>query len=109
MTPLCQKMINDMKLRRFAPKTQQAYVSAVSGVAKYFGRSPDMLSENDVQHYLLYLMDDRKLSWSTCNIVISGLKFLYDVTLGNPSMTLSIPPRRKEKHCAIAPILSEAN
>jgi len=96
MTPLRQKMINDMKLRNFSPKTQYAYVSAVSGLAQYFNCSPDMLSNENVQAYLLHLIEGRKLSWSSCNIIISGLRFFYKVTLCKQSMNLAFPPRKKK-------------
>ena len=48
MTPLRQKMINDMKLRRFSSSTQQLYIHAVEGLAKYYSRSPDSISEEEV-------------------------------------------------------------
>lgn len=96
MRPLRQKMINDMKLRNFSPKTQYAYMSAVSGLAQYFNCSPDMLSNENVQAYLLHLIEGRKLSWSSCNIIISGLRFFYNVTLCKQSMNLAFPPRKKK-------------
>jgi len=71
MTPLRKKMIDDMKLRGFSPRTQDSYIDAVAGLAKFFYRSPDKLSKENVQAYLLYLMEDRELSWSACNIPVS--------------------------------------
>ena len=47
MKPLRQKMIDDMKLRRFAPNTQEAYVSAVAGLAKYYKQSPDLIEKGE--------------------------------------------------------------
>lgn len=96
MTLLRQKMINDMKLRGFSPKTQYAYVSAVAGLAQYFNCSPDMLNNEKIQAYLLHLIEGRKLSWSSCNIIISGLRFFYNVTLCKQSMNLAFPPRKKK-------------
>lgn len=101
MTPLRQKMINNMKVRGFAPNTQEAYLSAVAGLAKFFNRSPDTLNEEDVQRYLLHLMEDRKFSWSTCNVVVSALRFFYDLTIGNHSMALAIPPRKMRKQLPV--------
>ena len=75
MKPLRQKMINDMKLWRFAANTQEAYMSAVAGLAKYYNQSPNLLDKGKIQAYLLHLMDERKLSWGTCNVVVSGLRF----------------------------------
>jgi site-specific recombinase XerD len=96
MTPLRQKMINDMKLRRFSPSTQKSYVSAVAGLANYFNTSPDKLKKEDVQTYLLYLMEERKLSWSTCNLAASALRFFYAVTIADHSMRFAIPPRKNK-------------
>jgi site-specific recombinase XerD len=89
-------MINDMKLRNFSPKTQQAYLGAVAGLAKHFKRSPGELTGEQIQAYLLYLMEERKLTWSSCNVAVCGLRFFYDVTLGDSTASLSIPPRKKE-------------
>jgi len=92
-----QKMINEMKLRRFAPSTQEAYVSAVAGLAKYHNQSPDLLDKEKIQAYLLHLMDERRLSWSTCNVVVCGIRFFYLQTMGIDSMRLGIPPMRAQK------------
>jgi len=97
MTPLRQKMINDMKLRRFSTSTQQAYEDAVAGLAKFFNQAPDRLNEENVQAYLLHLMEKRKLSWSSCNVAVSGLRFFYGKTLGRHSMCLAIPPAKQKK------------
>jgi integrase/recombinase XerD len=96
MTPLRQKMINDMKLRRFAPSTQEAYVSAVADLAKYYNQSPDLLDKEKIQGYLLYLMEERRLAWSTCNVAVSGIRFFYTHTLGMDSMHLGIPPMKTQ-------------
>jgi site-specific recombinase XerD len=96
MTPLRQKMINEMTLRRFAPKTQEAYVAAVAGLARYYKQSPEKIDKEMIQDYLLHLMRERKLSWNSCNVAVSGLRFFYTQTLGMDSMYLSIPPRKKD-------------
>ena len=82
MTPLRSRMINDMKLRNFSTKTQTAYLSAVAGLAQYCKQSPDRINNEKIQRYLLYLKEERELSWSSCNIVICGLRFFYSKTLG---------------------------
>ena len=96
MKPLRQKMINDMRLRRFSESTQEAYVSAVADLAKYYNQSPDLLDKEKIQKYLLYLMDERHLAWSTCNVAVSGLRFFYTQTLGIDSMRLGIPPMKSQ-------------
>jgi len=97
MTQLRQKMIQEMQLRRFSPRTQRSYVSAVVGLAGYYKQPPDKLTNDDVKKYLLYLMNERKLSWSTCNQVVCGLRFFYTVTLGNELKDFDIPPRKNKK------------
>jgi site-specific recombinase XerD len=89
-------MLEDMKLRRFAPNTQESYVSAVAGLAKYYKQSPDLIDKEKIQAYLLHLMEERKLSWGTCNIVVSALRFFYTQTLGMDSMHLGIPPMKTQ-------------
>jgi site-specific recombinase XerD len=90
-------MINDMKVRGFADNTQEAYVSAVRGLAEHLSRSPDRILEDEVQRYLLHLQERRKLAWSTCNQTASALRFFFGVTLNNPAMALSIPRKKSKK------------
>src|SRR5512135_1849317 len=82
MTPLRQRMIEDMKLRNFAPRTIQVYVERVATFAKHFGKSPDRLGPADVRAYLLFLVNQKHASWSYYNQALCALRFLYRVTLG---------------------------
>ncbi|OGT32498.1 MAG: hypothetical protein A2W28_08215 [Gammaproteobacteria bacterium RBG_16_51_14] len=91
MTPLRKQMIEQMKVHRYAERTQEAYLNAVIGLAKYYRQSPEQLGEREVQQYLLHLIDERKLSWSTCNQVCHGLKFLYHKTLKRSQEDFCIP------------------
>lgn len=95
MNPLRQSMIDEMKLRGFSSRTQQSYIDAVSGLARFYNASPERLNEEKVQAYLLHLMEERKLSWSSCNVAISGIRFFYGQTLDDISMCLAIPRRKK--------------
>lgn len=97
MTPLRQKMINDMKVRGFADGTQETYVYAVKGFAEHLHHSPEQASEQEVQRYLLYLQEEKNLAWSTCNVTATALRFLYAVTLNKPTMALSVPRKKTEK------------
>ena len=98
MTALRQRMVNDMILRGMAEKTRQAYTQAVAGLAKFFRRSPDQISHEEVQTYLLHLIQGRKLAWSTCSIAVHGLRFFFHITLGHDAVTFSIPsPRQPSK------------
>ena len=95
MRELRQRMTDDMVVRRMAEKTQEAYLGAVAGVARFYRRSPDQLTDEEVQAYLLHLIRDRKRAWSTCHIVVHGLRFFYHVTLKRDRTTFSIPAGRQ--------------
>lgn len=94
MTLLRQHMIRDMQLRRFSPKTHEAYLSAVIGLATHYHRSPDQIKESEVHDYLLVLLNERKLAWSTCDQKAAGLEFFYRVTLGRSASEFQLPRRR---------------
>ena len=84
MTPLRQRMIDDMQLRNLAPGTQVHYIHHVAGFARYYWRSPEDLDIEDVRNYLLHLLNDRKLSAETVNQCTTALQFLYLTTLEMP-------------------------
>lgn len=81
MSALRKQMQADMVLRGMAERTQQAYIGAVARFAKFYNRPPHEITSEEVQRYLLYLLRERKLAHSSCNIVCSALQFLYGVTL----------------------------
>ena len=85
MTELREKMIRDMELRRLSASTKRNYLNAIFGLAKHYKRSPVQITDHEVQDYLLYLLNEKKLTWGTCNIRISGFRFFYKVTLGRES------------------------
>jgi integrase/recombinase XerD len=94
MTPLRQKMTDDMKLRRFSPETIKLYVYAVKDISRYYNRSPDLISEQEVYGYLLYLQEERKLTWGACNSMVAGLNFFYKTTLQYDNTIFRIPKRK---------------
>ena len=83
VSPLRQRMVQDMHMRKLAPKTQAAYVLAVRKFAKFLGHSPDTASDEDLRRFQLHLID-QGASPITLNATIMGLKFLFDITLGRP-------------------------
>jgi site-specific recombinase XerD len=93
MTPLRAKMIRDMQLQRLAPQTQKAYVTAVTGLAKFYQCSPERLNPEQIRTYLHHLLVERHLAWSSCNQAAAGLKFFYTKTLGWDVLHLHLPPR----------------
>jgi integrase/recombinase XerD len=81
ISPLRQRMIEDMTLRKFAPKTQHDYVQRVKNFAAFLGRSPDTASFEDVRSYQLHLVTSGA-GVSSLNQSVSTLRFLFRVTLG---------------------------
>ncbi|HEV2225141.1 MAG TPA: site-specific integrase [Terracidiphilus sp.] len=84
MTPLRQRMIEDMQLRNLGSETQRAYVFYVKGLAQFYQTSPDQLSLEDIREYQLHLINERRLSPESVNQFVSAVKFLYNVTLETP-------------------------
>lgn len=81
LTPLRQRLLDDLQLHGLAPKTQDAYVRAVRQLAEYYHRSPDQISEEELRQYLLHLQRDKHVAASTFTITLCGLKFFYERTL----------------------------
>ena len=104
MSQLREKMTKAMELRNFSPRTQTAYLSAVANLSKHYMKSPEKVSQDEIEDYLLYLKNERKLSYSTRNQVVSGLKFLFNQTLKNPDMELQLP--RKKTPVKLPEVLS---
>jgi site-specific recombinase XerD len=75
-----ERMSEDMRLRDFRPKTQDAYRRAVRQFLAYVQKEPAVLTEDDVRRYLIHLRDERMLSGSTRNIVVHGLRFFFTHT-----------------------------
>lgn len=78
MTPLRQKMIKAMELRNLSKNTQRYYLSAVIGVARYYQQSPDKVSQEMIEDYLLYLKNNKGNTPGTCATVAAGLRFFYN-------------------------------
>jgi integrase/recombinase XerD len=94
MTPLRERLIRTIQLRRFSQHTQDAYVRAVAALAQHYHRSPDQLTAGQVQEYIHYLLTERRFSWSTVNVHSSAIRFFYGVTLGRSDISAAIPPRK---------------
>ena len=78
ISPLRQRMIDDMRMRKLNPKTQTGYIRAVRNFTRYLGRSPDTATIDDLRNYQLYLVD-AGTSPTSLNAAIIGLKFFFDV------------------------------
>ena len=82
MTPLRQRMIDDLKIRNYSEDTVRSYVRAVAALAGHFRLSPDQLSLEQIRTFFLHLIERRKPSWSWYNVYVCGIRFFYRVTLG---------------------------
>jgi integrase/recombinase XerD len=82
MTPLRQRMIEDMTLRNFTPRTIQASVAQVAAFANRFGTSPEHFDADEIRAYLLSLLQRKQVSWSSYNQALCALRFVSGVTLG---------------------------
>jgi len=80
ISPLRQRMIDDMRMRKLSPKTQSGYLRVVSLFGGWLGRSPDTASVEDLRRYQLHLVD-RGISPISLNAAITGLKFFFETTL----------------------------
>jgi site-specific recombinase XerD len=78
MTPLRQKMVKAMELRNLSKNTQRYYLSAVIGLSGYYQQSPDKLTQEMIEDYVLYLKNDRGNTPGTCATIVAGLRFFYN-------------------------------
>jgi len=81
MTPLRTRFIEDMQLHGDSPKTQSCYVGAVCGLAKHYYKSPDLISEEELRRYFLFLTLEKKVARATATIALCGIKFFFQNTL----------------------------
>lgn len=91
MTLLRQRMLDALVLRGMATRTQEAYIDAVARLARHYQRSPDTLTAEQVQHYLLHLLRERRLSRSSVNQYGCAYRFFYGTVLGLNGDAFQIP------------------
>jgi integrase/recombinase XerD len=96
MTPLRQRMIEDMQLRNLSPHTQSTYVLQVSLFARYFGKPPDQLGPEEIRCYQVYLTNEKKLAPGSILIAVAALRFLYKITLHKDWALADIIPAPKK-------------
>src|SRR6202521_1641718 len=97
VSPLRQRMIDDMTIRNMSPNTQKAYIRAVKNFSRHFGKSPDKLSFEDVREYQLHLVS-RGLQAATIIPIMCAIRFFYCTMLGRPNV--AEPPRPPDRHHA---------
>ena len=86
MTPLRAKYIRDLVIHGRSKHTQEAYTRYVRDLARYYRRSPELISYEEVTGWLYHLIKERQLSASSVNIAVSAVRFLYAVTLGRDTL-----------------------
>lgn len=95
MTELRQRMLDAMVVRGLSVRTQECYVEAVARMARHYHMSPDLLSPAQVEAYMLHLVKDRKLSYSSVNHAASASRFLFEKVLGRSTEAALRPPMAK--------------
>jgi site-specific recombinase XerD len=91
MTALRQRFIEDLQLRNRSPPTIEIYVYHLREYASYFHLSPDQLSLDHAHRYILYLLKDKKVSWSAYHQPVSALRFFYRVTCPREGIVTRLP------------------
>ena len=105
ISPLRQRMIDDMTIRKMAPKTQAAYIRAVKNFTDFLGRSPDTASPEDLRRFQLHLAQTG-VSAPTQNATVTALRFFFEVTLGRRGVTDHLPFVRQPRKLPV--VLSPA-
>lgn len=91
MTELRQRMIEAMVVRGFAQRTQEAYVDAIRRMAQHYRRDPATFTRQELQEYLLHMVRERSLSYSTMNQAACAARFLYETVLGRSRQEFLVP------------------
>ncbi len=81
MTPLRQRMTEDMQVSNLSPSTQDSYVRQVAQFARHFSKSPEKLDPEDIRTYQVFLTNEKKLAPGSILVAVAALRFLYRTTL----------------------------
>lgn len=99
------QFLNYMTLQRFSPLTKKNYILAVRGLVRFYNQAPDSLSNEQIQKYLLYLIEGKKLAWGSVNNHLCGISCFYKNVIKWDETRFKIPPRPRIKK--LPSILSE--
>jgi len=98
VTPLRQRMLEDLQIRQFSPSTIRIYLHAIAEFARYFGKPPDQLGAEHIRRYQLFLVKEKNVASSTYIQAVCALRFLYTRTFHREISIERIPfPRRERK------------
>jgi integrase/recombinase XerD len=106
VSPLRQRMIEDMCMRRMQDRTQQAYIRGVRRLARFLGRSPDTATAEDLRRFQLHLVQ-AGVSPITLNATLTAVRFLFQVTLDRPAIVAKVRQVRVEQRLPV--VLSRAD
>lgn len=101
MKHLRRRMIEDMKLRALAPRTQDRYLHAIKALAEHYNRPLCRITQEQIRKYLLYLIEKKEYAKSTFNVDLAAIKFLYRTTLGRDWSLLKIKGSRTDRRLPI--------
>lgn len=101
MTELRQRMDDAMILRGFALRTRETYLACVSGLSKHYHCPPDRLDTAQIQAYLLYLIQEKKLAYASVNQAVCACRFLFEHVLQRPNARLDIPMAKVPKRLPV--------
>src|SRR5450432_1888065 len=107
MTVLRQRMLEDLRIRNYAPSTVECYVRSVAEFGKHFKKSPEHLGPEEIRSWQLYLLNEKRVKLSSYIQAVSGLRFFYRNTLNRKIEIERIPLPRYEKKLPV--ILSKAD
>ncbi|MDE2397077.1 MAG: site-specific integrase [Burkholderiales bacterium] len=106
-SPLRQRMIEDMRMRKLEARTQEAYIRAVRKLTVFLGRAPDTASVEDLRNFQLHLVD-AGTSPITLNATLTGLKFFFDTTLGRGELMARMQPVKLPRTVPVVLSVEEA-
>lgn len=107
MTPLRKRLIEEMELRNYAPKTIRLYVDNVARLARYYGRSPDRLHREQIRHYLVYLIEERRLAVGSYRQALAALRYFYRWVLKRGDVVQDILAPRPERRLPVVLSIDE--
>ncbi len=102
-------MVGDIQLRNLADATIDAYTYHVDKFCQFFGKPADQLGPEEIRQYQLYLVNEKKVSWSSFNQAVCGLRFLYEITLQRPWAVRHIPFGKRPKKLPVVLSNEEAS
>lgn len=97
MSVLRQRVIDTMTLAGLSPLTQKAYLYQITEASRYFNQSPDCIRRSEVQEYILYLIRERRWSWSSCRQSVHALNFLFQKVLSRGRLRVALPHPNKQQ------------